>query len=274
MTGKSIQQDLYADPMLYDILHTPGTAVEVSAFEKVEAALADRPLAYNRLWFEPACGTGRYMRVAAHRGRKVAGFDLDEGQLRYARKRKISGVKSADSLYFQADMQDFISAASNNGYSPHSVDFAFNPVNSLRLLKTDEAMLAHFNQMAAILKPDAVYVVGISLTDYDWMFSEEDLWEGVRGQIKVSQLVNYIPPEAGPANSRVEKVISHLTVSRPSGEAHFDDSYGIRTYDGKQWRDLVGKSGLKHVGSFDAWGQPLGDRVLPYQLEALGIRKK
>ena len=37
-------------------------------------------------------------------------------------------------------------------------------------------MLAHFDQMADLLKPGAIYVVGISLTDYDSLMPEEDLW--------------------------------------------------------------------------------------------------
>ena len=70
-------QSLYADPMVYDILYTPGTAGEVSAFEMLEKRFASGRLKKNRLWFEPACGTGRYLRVAQNRGRRVVGFDLD-----------------------------------------------------------------------------------------------------------------------------------------------------------------------------------------------------
>ena len=36
------RQSLYADPMVYDILYTPGTAGEVTAFEKLERRFATR----------------------------------------------------------------------------------------------------------------------------------------------------------------------------------------------------------------------------------------
>ena len=71
----------YSDPAVYDILHSPGTAAEVDAHEKVERALMLGRLKKSRLWFEPACGSGRYLKVAAGRGRKVAGFDLDDGMV-------------------------------------------------------------------------------------------------------------------------------------------------------------------------------------------------
>ena len=204
MAGGQGSQGLYADPVLYDILYTPGTAGEVDALERVERRFASCRLPARRLWLEPACGTGRYLRVAAGRGRRCLGFDLDEGQLAYARGRRLRG-RGPRPRYFQADMTDFMAAG---GLEPGSVDFAFNPVNSLRHLPDDGALLAHFGQMARALKPGALYVVGISLTDYDWLMPEEDLWEGRRGACQVSQLVNYLPPEPGTHLDRVERVLS------------------------------------------------------------------
>ncbi len=155
--------------------------------------------------------------------------------------------------------------------SRRSIDFACNPVNSLRHLDCDRTMLAHFAQMAQVLKPGAVYLVGISLTDYGWLSEEEDLWEARRGPCQVSQLVNYLPPAPGTGRARIEKVVSHLTVTRPRGTHHFDDTYDLRCYDQEEWQRLVGRSALRHLGSFDAQGRPLEGRTVPYQLEALGI---
>jgi SAM-dependent methyltransferase len=257
------QQGLYADPALYDILYTPGTAREVDVLEKVERDFTPGgKLRQNRLWLEPACGTGRYLRVAAGRGRRCVGFDLDEGQLEYARRRK----SARPIKYHRADMRDFVAAC---GLKPASVAFAFNPVNSLRHLDSDRALLEHLQQMATVLAPGAVYVVGISLTDYDWLSEEEDLWEGRRGSCHVSQLVNYLPPEPGTPRARIETVLSHLTVTRPSGVQHLDDRYDLRCYDEEQWSRLIGHSALARVGSFDAHGRPLDGRRLPYQLEVL-----
>ena len=39
-------------------------------------------------------------------------------------------------------------AAKLAGLKPGSVDFAFNPVNTIRHLESDRAMLDHFEQMA------------------------------------------------------------------------------------------------------------------------------
>ena len=60
---------LYDDPAVYDILHTPGTAREIDVLEFIEATCGQP----GGRWYEPACGTGRYLRVAAGRGRRVGG---------------------------------------------------------------------------------------------------------------------------------------------------------------------------------------------------------
>lgn len=265
-------QSLYADPALYDILYTPGTAAEIDALERIERALADRPPRRGRLWFEPACGTGRCLRVAARRGRRVAGFDREPALLAYAADR-LAGICRNAALprprLFAADLADFAAAAARAGLRPASVDFAFITVNSLRHLGSDRAMLDHFAQIRDLLRPGGLYVVGLSLTDYRWLWPDEDLWTAARGRCRVSQLINWLPPEPGTPLARRERALSHLTVTRPGGALHLDDAYDLRCYDARQWRRLVGASALTMAGSFDARGRPLPPGTWPYQLEAL-----
>ena len=265
---------LYADPMIYDILYTPGTWREIDALERIEKEFArkqGRPLDPDRLWLEPACGSGRYLRVASGRGRRTAGFDLDQAMLEYTKRR---GSRSSDCppRLFQADMADFLASAKTAGIQPGSVDFAFNPVNSIRHLGTDRELLRHLEQISEMMRPGAVYVVGLSLTDYELLLPEEDTWVGTRGRCRVQQLVNYLPPDPDvgtPRAKQVERVVSHLTVERPGGVEHFDDAYDLRCYDRRQWARLIRKSALDLGASFNARARPAPDHLLPYQLEVL-----
>ncbi|HPF70665.1 MAG TPA: hypothetical protein PLQ13_08360 [Candidatus Krumholzibacteria bacterium] len=253
---------LYADAAVYDILQTPGTAAEVDALERVEAAFgAEGARRDDRLWYEPACGTGRYLRVAAGRGRRVGGYDQDPGMVAYAARRLGQAVR-------QAGMTDPMVP----GVRPGAVAFAFNPVNTIRHLPDDRALLAHLAQVEWLLAPGGLYVVGLSLTDYAWLEDEEDLWEAARGGCRISQLVNYLMPEPGTARARIETVLSHLTITRPSGVEHRDDRYDLRCYDERQWKRVLERSPLRRLGSCDAFGRPLAGRRLPYQLEVLGRR--
>lgn len=267
MSGSARRQGLYEDPVLYDILQTPGTADEVTVLERIEREFGPQPLAPDRLWFEPACGTGRYLRVAAGRGRRVAGFDCSPAMIAYAQRRLAARAGRAD--LFTADLTDFLTAARSKGLKRGRGDFALQPVNTLRHLAGDDEVLAHLAQMAALLAPGGLYVVGISLTDYENLLPEEDLWEGARGSCRVSQLVNYLPPEPRTPLARTERVVSHLTVTRPGGVEHLDDVYELRCYSPGQWRKLVSRSPLQHAASLDGWGAPLAGLPAPYQLEVL-----
>jgi len=262
---KARPASLYADPMLYDILYTPGTAAEVDALERIERRYTADPLRHDRLWFEPACGTGRYLRVARGRGRRVAGFDRQEQQLAYARGRLNCPARHL----FVADMSDFAAAFASSGLPAGRAAFAFNPVNSLRHLPSDAAMVRHFTQMAQVMASGSLYVVGLSLVSYESMVAEEDVWEGARGRCRVTQVVNYLPPDAGAGRTRSERVISHLTVNRPHSEQHFDATYDLHCCDGPQWRRVLQRSPVTSVASCDARGHPLAGRTLPYQLEVL-----
>lgn len=258
---------LYADPVVYDILYTPGTAAEVDALERIERRFTERPPNPDRLWFEPACGTGRYLRVATRRGRRIAGFDRDVGQLDYARRR----LTCPPGHLFKAEMTDFAAAFAAAGLASDDMVFAFNPVNSLRHLTNDDALVRHLRQMTEVAAPGALYIVGLSLVDYDWLFTEEDVWTATRGRCRVTQVVNYLPPEPRTPRARRESVISHLTVTRPRGQEHFDDSYDLHCLDQQQWRRVLRRAEVAHVASCDGTGRPIVDRILPYQFEVLRL---
>lgn len=258
----------YPAPPIYDVLNSPGTGREVDILERIAGIHGCLDADSSALWLEPACGTGRYLRSLMRRGHRVAGFDLDSAMLDYARRRRdMDGA-----ILFRADMVDFLRPARKAGLAPRSVAVAFNPVNSLRHLTSDDAVFSHLDGMARLLKPQGICVVGISLTDYRWLEPEEDLWTGARGRLRVSQLVNYLPPEPGTEHARCETVISHLTIERPRGIRHLDHRYDLRTYDAHQWADLVDGTSLRVVASYDAAGRPLDGRLLPYQLEVLTRR--
>jgi SAM-dependent methyltransferase len=282
--------DLHADPVVYDILQTPGTAREVDALERVERAYGRRTgFAERSTWWEPACGTGRYLRVAARRGHRVIGCDIRPEMITYARRRlehlRIFGEERAHLFVGDITASDLAARAGVNGKNaadpPEAADgvadLAFIPVNSLRLLESDQEMLAHLDQIARILRPGGIYVVGISLnaavSEAEDELAvdaqpEEDVWVATRGRCRVRQVVNYLPP-AWSGLARREVVISHLMVERPGGVVHDDDRYELRTYTAEQWRDLIAQSPLAHIATLDPDGRATGRRVLPYQLEIL-----
>ncbi|MHB8080313.1 MAG: class I SAM-dependent methyltransferase [Candidatus Krumholzibacteriia bacterium] len=268
---------LYDDPVVYDTLLAPGTARELAALWRVARwctwpparapwLLTKRPSPTAPRWLEPACGTGRLLRLAAARGLRAVGFDRHPAMVAYAREAIARRGLGRRAHVFHADLTDF-----GDAVAPGSIDFAFCTLNTLRHLPSDAAMLAHLDQVARTLRPGAVYAVGLSLTRYGEELPDEDVWTARRGGLRVTQLASYLPPDAAAGRPRRERVISHLVVATArGGEEHRDDVYDLRCYDERQWAALLRRSPLRCLASFDADGRPLAGRILPYRIDVLG----
>jgi SAM-dependent methyltransferase len=250
---------LYADARIYDILHTPGTAEEVDGLVRTEA-LFSHANSHSRLWLEPACGTGRYLRVARARGINCLGFDLSADMIDYARTRAARASSNAHERYFVASMCDF----ARDIHRP--VSFAFNLINTIRHLDSDTAMLEHFEQIAQVLSPKGIYAVGVSLSHYGQENPSEDVWKGARGPCRVRQVVRFTPPTRG----RKEQVDSRLTVTTPTGRSRHKSTYFLRTYSQKQWLSLIARSHLRLVETVDPNGSPTPVPEVGYAVFLLG----
>lgn len=252
--------DPYANPAIYDILHTPGTAEDVDVLEGI-ATRFDAPGGARRRWLEPACGSGRYLRVLASRGHRATGIDRDPGMLAYARRSLSTRGLARRVKLVEAEMTAFADAV---GDATH--DVAFNPVNSIRHLMSAAEVRRHLVETARVLKPGGLYLVGISLSLYGEEDPSEDEWLGRRGSCTVRQLVQYLPPER---DTRQETVISHIEVERPGGIEVLDSTYLLRSYDARQWAATWRDTGFERMGAVTDKGVDVPDFPVNYQIEVL-----
>jgi hypothetical protein len=160
---------------------------------------------------------------------------------------------------------------------------AFNLFNTIRHLESDAELSGHLREVARALRPGGIYAVGLSFTRYGEDPVEEDVWVARRGRCVVRQLVQYLPPgtwgvpgvrlgDGGGASTgvgRYERVVSHLSIERPAGTEHRDDTYLLHCYDAAQWKRIVSKSPLHVVATVDGYGRPLDERVAPYAIDVL-----
>lgn len=269
---------LYDDPMVYDILHAPGTAGDVDGLERIAGRFGlDRSgsggsgsggsgsggSGRGGVWLEPACGTARHLRVALARGAEVIGFDNDPAMIAYARRRMGPPGRWRLSV---GDMRDFVRAGVCGA---GRVGLAFNLINSIRHLMDDAAMAAHLEQVAEALAPGGVYVVGLSTTMYGMEQPSEDVWTAARGRCRVTQVVQYEPPEGADGGDRIERVHSHLMIERPGGTEHVNGRYGLRTWSLGEWMGAIGASGLGLVGVCDESGEDMEPTETGYRLYVL-----
>lgn len=247
------EMQFYEDPLVYDILHSPSTGEECRVLEELFQRHVAREGVRGR-WLEPACGSGRFLRMLGGKGRRILGFDQNHAMIEYAKRRIERLGLSRRARVFVSSMESFATRVPAG-----SIAFAFNTINTIRHLDSDRAFLTHFAEMASVLAPNGIYVVGMSLSAYGEEEPSEDVWEGRRGKCRVHQLVQYLPPEPTGRSSRAEQVLSHLTIERPTRTQHRDYRYSLRCYDKRQWRTLIQKSALRIVEVTSDEGVPLRD---------------
>ena len=264
-TSRRQREHLYADPLVYDVLHRPGTAGEVRGLIRLAERSLERDGPFH--WLEPASGTGRYLIELGRQGHSGLGLDLSDSMNAFARETAAAAGLAARVRFRTSRMERFtLSRAGPDARG--RFDVAFCPINSLRHLHSDRAMLGHFAGVGRALRPGGVYLVGLEVMEPACAAPTEDVWTGRAKGLRVHQFVSYLPPEA---DSRREQVVSHLTIShaRPPRVEHRDSRYALRTYTLAQWTGLVERAGWRVMATADADGRVTSPRAIGYQLWVL-----
>jgi hypothetical protein len=132
-----------------------------------------------------------------------------------------------------------------------------------------------------VLRPGGIYAVGISLTVYGAEVPQEDVFTARRGRTRLVQVMQYLPPDTWPvsagrpprgARRRFERVVSHVTIERPSGAEHRDHAYWLRCYDAAEWHAVLRRSPLERRAIVDWRGTPVIEGATPYALHLLSPR--
>ncbi|MBU6413119.1 MAG: class I SAM-dependent methyltransferase [Planctomycetes bacterium] len=272
-SGNKGQARLYAMPLAYEVLHWKGTGKEVRGLARIARKFVGGKARPKGVWMEPACGTGRYLRVAAQLGcaTKGIGVDLADELMEFGRAAMKGGEKQKVSL-LKGDMTKLEKVV-----KPGSVDFSFNLINTIRHVKNDAAMVSHLKGVKRALKPGGVYVVGLSLSWYGVEVPTEDVWKGSEQGLKVLQTVQYLPATGGStARSRMEQVLSHLQMTEGRGKDaktwDVDDRYELLSYNLQEWMRVVEKAGLRVLASVDEEGNEIPPAEPGYSIFVLGLQ--
>ncbi len=163
---------------------------------------------------EPFCGTGR---LWADWPGAVVGVDCNPSMLELARTR--GSVLRGD-----------VTAL---GLADRSFDFAFALIDSFRHLLTHDAALRHLREVARVLRPGGVYVLGFDVTGDLPSDVSRSIWtqNGVHAEV-------YGLGDADPT-TRIETVRAILTDTRSKNADIVDDVFPMRTYTNREIDDLL-----------------------------------
>ncbi len=263
MRVESDRASYYDDPLVYHVLHLHGTKAETRVFERLARRHATGAAAGPLRWLEPASGSGRYLHALARAGHSGVGVD---------RLAPMNAFATAEAERMGIGERLRFVTAPMEGFSVRrsAFDVAINPINSVRHLMTDRAMLGHLSCVRRALRRGGVYIVGVEVNPVGMAQPCEDVWKGRVAGLSVHQFVSYIPPEG---RSRRETALSHKTVLIGRGaqrtERHIDSVYHLRTYTKPQWQRLLAEAGWEVVACYGPTGRAKAFEPIGYSLQVL-----
>jgi SAM-dependent methyltransferase len=226
MTHAKITGSLYDFPDYYDIVFGADWYEEVQFLLACFKTYAVKKV---RSVFEPACGTGRLLYRLAEKKYQVSGLDLNKSSVDYCNQR-LQKLGFAPTV-MHGDMSDFALST--------PVDAAFNLINSIRHLLTEQQMVAHLVCIANAIQPQGLYIIGLHLTPTEGVPLEEEMWEATRNKIKVKTRLLTTQRNL---KKRIEHCSLTLEVKTPTQQFHLEDELLFRTYTWPQMQKTIAKS--------------------------------
>lgn len=271
----------YQQPLYYDILHTPGSAGEVSAMVRIARRFLGRGdrawTVRTPLWIEPACGTGRLLQILGRRSATAIGIDIVPGMVDFANERfSRLGLKTSRALV--GDMRRMASpllraAVREQGKEEGPAQVvAFCPHNSIRHLDSDTDIIAHLESMRRLMSgARGIYLVGIGLVGPGGEAACETVALARRGSLTIREVVDFVMPDANARGraARIERAYRHLAVSSKGEEREWISNYPLRTYTLPQWQNVVGAAGMSEIAVIGAWGESIPVGTLRYAWRVL-----
>ncbi|MEM1028356.1 MAG: class I SAM-dependent methyltransferase [Planctomycetota bacterium] len=242
--------DWYETPIYYDIIFDTDNEKEATFLERCHALhAADAAPDQSLSVLEPACGSGRLLAALAQRGHRVAGVDLSEGSLKFARKR-LADAEVKGKLK-RAAMQDFDLPApgsdSGGGY-----DLAHILVSSFKYLTDEADAAACLNGITDHLRVGGVFVLGLHLTEPDEDQRTLERWQAQRDNLDVICTIRSDPPDHDARTEQLRSRIVARDLKQPQAEPkRYESNWTFRTYDEDQLRSLLRKAPrLEHVATY------------------------
>lgn len=175
-----VRPNLYDYPLYYDILFGWDRDNEAERYARLFQA---HGVAEGAGLLELACGTGQVGRRLAAAGWRVTGLDWSAEMLAFLSESAASA--GVDVATLQADMADFSPDLENGSFAA-----AYCPLNSLGVLASDQALVAHLRSTAAALQPNAPYVVDLSTVEQQGPNEVSDEWSLERDGIEVRAAID------------------------------------------------------------------------------------
>lgn len=233
---------IYDSPRYYDVaFEWEGTHLEVDRF----VACFGHALRPVTRVLEAGCGTGRLLRRMADRGYRVTGYDLSPEAVAYAGERIAEEGLGESARVVRADMR--------TARFPEPFDAAFNAINTIGHVRTDEDVRAHFEATAYSLAPGGVYVVQLACA---WEDGPEppDNWTSERDGIRIETTWSI---EEEVREQRLSRQRCRMEIEEDGRRFVIDERHDVRLWLDEDLVRITREAGFERVAVHGLLGNPL-----------------
>ena len=223
---------LYDLPQVYDIAFSWDLSREIDFLKRVFETHVSFPV---RHILEPACGSGRFLRTLPPNGFQVTGYDINPVMVQYA-EDSIAAVGCEGSVRIL--LANMVSAE-----IPGEFDAAFNSINSIGYLHSDDDVVSHLKATGSSLREGGVYLVHLNFA-HEGELPDGDHWKMERDGISVKTSWRILSEDK---ESRLSHQIGSFEVEQDGKIEQFDDRHTLRLWRLSDLQELIHRSGQFEV---------------------------
>ena len=233
-TEFDVSTRLYDLPEVYDIAFAWDLSQEINFFKRVFETYVPFPV---RHVLEPACGTGRFLRTLPTHGFQVTGYDINPTMLRYA-EGSVAAGNCGESV--RALLANMISAEVSGEF-----DAAFNSINSIGYLHSDEDVVSHLKATGSSLREGGIYIIHLNFA-HEGKLPGGDRWTMERNGISVETWWRVLREDR---ETKLSHQIASFEVGRDGRIERFDDRHTLRLWLFSDLEYLVRRSGQLKIAA-------------------------
>ena len=223
---------LYDLPQVYDIAFSWDLSPEIAFFKRVFARHVPFPVMHL---LEPACGSGRFLRTLPPNGFQVTGYDINPAMVQYAGDSVAAAGCEGNVRLVLADMA--------SPEIPGQFDSAFNSINSIGYLHSDDDVVSHLKATGSSLREGGVYIVHLNFA-HEGKLPDGDHWTMERDGIMVKTTWRILSEDR---KSRLSHQIGSFEIEKHGKLERFDDRHSLRLWLFSDLQELIHRSGQFEV---------------------------
>ena len=223
---------LYDLPQLYDIAFSWDLSQEIDFFKRAFETHVPFPV---RHILEPACGSGRFLRTLPFNGFHVTGYDVNPAMVQYAMDSVAAAGCQGSVRIVLADM---VSAE-----IPGEFDAAFNAINSIGYLHSDDNVVSHLKATGSSLREGGIYLVHLNFA-HEGELPDGDHWTMDRDGINVKISWRILSEDK---ESKLSHQIGSFEIEQDGKIEHVDSRHTLRLWLFSDLQELIHRSGQFEV---------------------------